>query len=142
MSHIFISYVREDADKVNLLSEDLQSYGIDIWLDRNSITPGVRWKRAIRDAIQNGAFFIACFSSEYNNKTKSYMNEEIITAIEELRKRSIDNIWFIPVLLDNCDVADYDIGAGETLKSIQHIELFKNWNEGIKKIVSVVKKKP
>ena len=142
MSHIFISYVREDSDKVNLLSEDLQSYGIDIWLDRNSITPGVRWKRAIRDAIQNGAFFIACFSSEYNNKTKSYMNEEIITAIEELRKRSIDNIWFIPVLLDNCDVADYDIGAGETLKSIQHIELFKNWNEGIKKIVSVVKKKP
>ena len=142
MSHVFISYVREDSDKVNLLFEDLQSYGIDIWLDRNSITPGVRWKRAIRDAIQNGAFFIACFSSEYNNKTKSYMNEEIITAIEELRKRSIDNIWFIPVLLDNCDVADYDIGAGETLKSIQHIELFENWNEGIKKIVSVVKKKP
>ena len=67
MQHVFISYVSENIETVDKLCETLKSHGIKVWLDRNDIDPGSRWKQAIRKAIREGAFFIACFSKEYNN---------------------------------------------------------------------------
>ncbi len=51
------------------------------------------------------------------------MNEELTVAIEELRLRPTDRAWFIPVLLDDCEVPDRSIGAGETLRTLQWIKL-------------------
>ena len=45
--HVFISYVRENQEQVDRLCQDLESHGVSIWLDRNSIKPGARWKDAI-----------------------------------------------------------------------------------------------
>src|SRR5207244_3285891 len=61
MRHVFISYVREDTQQVNRLCADLASYGAEVWLDRDSIQPGTRWREAIRCAIQDGDYFVACF---------------------------------------------------------------------------------
>jgi hypothetical protein len=36
-----------------------------LWLDKTDIKPGYRWKDAIREAISEGDFFIACFSEAY-----------------------------------------------------------------------------
>jgi hypothetical protein len=63
MSHVFISYVRADADKVDQLALDLYRHGIDTWTDRD-LRPGLRWKFTIRQAILQGAAFLACFSPE------------------------------------------------------------------------------
>ena len=49
--HVFISYVRENQDQVDKLCEKLKQHGVNVWLDRNSIKPGARWKDAIREAI-------------------------------------------------------------------------------------------
>jgi hypothetical protein len=113
--HVFISYVQENKKKVDRLARDLEAHGVKVWLDRNDIKPGSRWKNAIRKAIKEGAFFIACFSAEYTSKKKTYMNEELSLAIEELRQYTTDREWFIPVLLSECDVPDRSIGAGQTL---------------------------
>jgi hypothetical protein len=32
--------------------------------------------------------------------------------------------WLIPVRLDDCDIPDWDLGAGRTLASIQRSDLF------------------
>lgn len=136
MSHIFVSYCREDETKVIRLCSELKKHGSNIWLDRDSIAPGENWKDAIRNAISSGSYFLACFSKAYEEKNKSYMNEELVLAIEELRQRSRKAAWFIPVLLDECSVPDRSIGAGETLRDLQWIPISKSWRDGIQKILA------
>ena len=140
--HVFISYVRENQDLVDSLCQDLENHGVKVWLDRKAIKPGARWKTAIREAIRHGNFFIACFSNEFTSKTKSYMNEELTLAIEELRKYTYDQEWFIPVLLSECDVPARSIGAGETLLDINWVALYDDWDAGIQRILSVIKPIP
>src|SRR5947207_13989157 len=100
MSHVFISYVRENTWEAQGLRDILQTFNVEVWLDRDQLKPGYRWADAIREAIRDGAFYIACFSKAYNERLKTYMNEELTIAIEELRQRPTNQSWFIPVLLD------------------------------------------
>jgi hypothetical protein len=136
--HVFISYVRENQEQVDRLISDLEKNGVHVWLDRKDIKPGSRWKDAIRDAIRQGDFFIACFSKEYVSKNKTYMNEELALAIEELRQYGTDREWFIPVILSECEIPNRTIGPGETLQDIQHVLLYEDWEGGIKRIISVI----
>jgi hypothetical protein len=87
-AHAFISYVRENRAAVDRLAEDLRSFGVRVWLDRNDIMPGQWWKDAINEAIQNGAFFIACFSKELNERQETYMHGELrlATAVRLIRE--------------------------------------------------------
>lgn len=140
--HVFISYIRENQEQVDKLCHDLESHDVKVWLDRHSIKPGARWKDSIREAIRKGDFFIACFSNEYTSKTKTYMNEELTLAIEELRKYATGREWFIPVLLSECDVPDRSIGAGETLLDINWVPLYEDWDSGIERILSTIKPTP
>jgi len=140
--HVFISYVRENRQIVDKFCEELAKHGVHIWLDRNKIQPGVRWKDAIRNAIRRGNFFIACFSKEYTSREKSYMNEELTLAIEELRQFSTNRVWFIPVLFSECDVPARSIGAGETLLDINWVALFEDWDAGIQRILDVIRPIP
>ncbi len=141
MSHVFISYVRNNQRRVKRLCKDLEAHGVTVWLDRKNIGVG-RWKQAIRKAIQEGAFFIACFSKEYNDRSMTYMNEELTLAIDIIRQRSIDQPWFIPVKLSPCEIPDRGIGGGETLRDFQYFELYKCWDDGIKQILNVIKPIP
>ena len=142
MKKIFISYVKENIEIVDRLYQELDSHGIQVWLDRNDIDPGSRWKREIRQAIQQGAFFIACFSEEYNERNKTYMNEELTIAIEELRQLSVDQKWFIPVKLNECEVPDLDIGKGETLRDLQYVNLYEDWDVNLQRILEIVQSAP
>jgi hypothetical protein len=84
MKHVFISYVRENQGVVDRLCSDLKAAGIEVWLDRERIRPGQRWQLAIRTAIEEGMFFIACFSDEYRQRTVSYMKFQFrVKAIKE-----------------------------------------------------------
>jgi HEAT repeat protein len=138
MPHVFISYVHEDREIVLRLCKVLRAYGVDVWLDREQLKPGARWADAIREAIGAGAFYIACFSRAYNERSKSYMNEELTQAIEELRLRPTNQSWFIPALLDECEVPNRAIGGGETLRSIQWVNLYEDWHKGIAHVLGVV----
>ena len=141
-AHVFISYVRNNKRLVQRLCGDLTKHGVKVWLDRKDIDPGVYWKRAIRKAIQDGAFFIACFSKQYNQRPKTYMNEELALAIDILRQRAIDQSWFIPVKLNRCEIPEFDIGAGKILQDIEYVELYKAWNAGIERILNVIQPIP
>ena len=138
MAHVFISYVRENKETVDRLCKELRDRGVNVWLDREQIRPGERWQSAIRVAIQEGGFYIACFSPEYAERTRTYMNKELIVAVEELRKRPVDRSWFIPVRLSECGIPNRQIGAGETLGDIQWVDVFPDWDAGVRKILSVV----
>ena len=141
-THVFISYVNEDRKEVDRLCDDLTRQGVKVWLDRRDIEPGMRWRDAIREAIQQGDFFIACFSKAYssrrmNQELNTHMNEELTLAIGLIRQRQRAQTWFIPVLLSG-EVPDWDIGAGENLRDFQWIDLRQDWDAGIQRIVDVV----
>jgi hypothetical protein len=68
--------------------------------------------------------FIACFSSHSAARQHSYQNEELLLAIDQLRQRQPNDPWLIPVRFDDCDVPDFELGAGRTLASIHRADLF------------------
>jgi TIR domain len=123
--HAFISYVREDSDRVDVLQRKLEAAGVPVWRDTASLWPGEDWRIKIRDAITREALvFIVCFSSRSVARQKSYQYEELVLAIEQLRLRRPDVPWLIPVRFDDCEVPDLDLGAGRTLASINRADLF------------------
>ncbi len=128
--HVFISYVREDAHHVDQLQEQLEAAGVRVWRDTAELWPGEDWRVKIRQAIQDGALvFIACFSRQSVARRRSYQNEELTLAIDQMRQRPPENPWLIPVRFDDCEIPDRDIGAGRTLASIQWVDLFGGSSE-------------
>jgi prophage maintenance system killer protein len=138
MPHAFLSYVRENAATVDRLASDLTARGVLVWLDRERIMPGQRWRDAIRDGIRSGDVFIACFSAEYLARDRSYMNEELTLAIEELRQRPMNHSWFIPVSLDGSSIPARAIGPGETINDLQWVNLASDWNRGVDMIAKTI----
>jgi hypothetical protein len=82
---IFISYVREDSATVQRLVTALTGHGFEPWWDQDDLLAGQRWKSVIRAQIRSCDYFIACFLPQYFAKANSYMNEELITAVERFR---------------------------------------------------------
>jgi formylglycine-generating enzyme required for sulfatase activity len=136
--HVFLSHVREDAERIDRLASDLEARGIETWIDRHKIRPGERWEKAIEDAIRSGAFFVACFSTAYSARTRTYMNEELHIAFQEVRLRPADTSWFIPVRLDECEIPDLRIAPNLTVRSFHWLDLFPDWENGVERLAEVI----
>ena len=141
MKPIFISYVHENIADVEKLCQELTTRGINIWLDEHNLEPGGSWKQDIQKTINNGPFFIACFSKESNERYQTYMNKELIIAIEKLQELHRNEKWFIPIKLNECEFPYFEIGAGRTLEDLTYVKLYENWKEGIQRIVKVIQAK-
>ena len=138
MKHVFISYCHENKTTVDRLCQTLTSHDIAVWVDWNNLDPGTPWKQAIQQAIHHGAFFIACFSTEASARNQTYMSEELKVAIEELHRRPVDKIWFIPVKLNECEIPDIDIGEDVNLQDLQYVDLHENWEIGIQRLLNTI----
>lgn len=139
MQHVFISYVRENSAAVDSLAAALRSSGISVWLDRDQIDPGKDWRVAITSAIRDGAYFIACFSPEYERRHRSFMYEELNVAIEQLRMRSPFESWLIPLRLAECKIPALPISPGRDLTHLQRIDYFPEPRKAIDRIVALVR---
>jgi hypothetical protein len=140
--HAFISYVHEDSDQVDRLQQTLEAAGVTVWRDTGNLWPGEDWRVKIRHAITDGALvFIACFSKRSLARSKSYQNEELALAIQQLLLRRPDDPWLIPVRFDECEIPDWDIGGGRTLASIHRADLFGDrFDAGAGRLVTAVRR--
>ena len=138
--HAFISYVRENKDQVDRLQTVLEAAGVPVWRDTRDLWPGQDWRLEIRTAITDGSLaFIACFSRVAAAKERSYQREELLLAVEQLRVRSPEQAWFMPVRLDDCALPHYDLGAGRSLDSLQRTDLFgAGWKVRAQRLASTV----
>ncbi|MDG4830376.1 TIR domain-containing protein [Solwaraspora sp. WMMD1047] len=134
----FLSYVREDLAAVVKIADALRMVGIDVWMDRTHLKVGDRWADTIKDAISEGDYFLAFFSRAYSNRTSTYMNEELLLAVEQLRRRPRARRWFIPITLDQCEIPKYPIGAGETLEQIHHLDFSDDWSSSIAQLITAI----
>jgi uncharacterized protein YegL len=123
--HAFLSYARADAHHADRLQRALEAAGILVWRDTVDLWPGQDWESNIRRAITDNALvFLACFSRQSTSVSKSYQNEELLLAIDQLRQHSPDDSWLIPVRFDECEIPYRELGGGRTLGSIQPADLF------------------
>src|SRR5258708_18752765 len=138
--HAFISYVHEDAERVDRLQRILEAAGIRIWRDTNDLWPGQDWKIEVKRAISSGSLaFIACFSENSQRRAATYQNEELALATEQMRLRQPGISWLIPIRFAQCDIPIFDLGAGRTLESLQHVDLFgDSWERGAARLVAAV----
>jgi hypothetical protein len=138
--HVFISYVHEDSSRIEPVQQALADAGLQVWRDKSNLWPGQDWRVEIRRAIAEGAFvFLACFSRNSTSRKKSYQNEELALAIEQLRLRPPSEPWFIPARLDLCEIPDLEIGGSRSLSSIQYVDLFGDPG-GIANLVEAIKR--
>jgi hypothetical protein len=128
--HAFISYVREDERHVDRLQKFLEARGVPVWRDTARLLPGEDWKKEIRQVIAaDNLAFIACFSKNSETREKSHQRDELLLAIDQLRLRSPDRPYLIPVRFDDCPIPDLEIGRGQTLRSLQRVDLFGKQRE-------------
>jgi TIR domain/Pentapeptide repeats (8 copies) len=140
--HVFISYVREDAERVDRLQHLLEAEGLTVWRDTSDLWPGQDWRIEIRKAIEGGLAFIACFSEHSESRDTSYQNEELIFAIEMIRRRSPGKVWLLPVRFADCQLPPFDLGASRTLDSLQRVDLFNGtaWEPATARLAAAVRK--
>ena len=137
MSEVFISYVREDEAVVRHICRILTTNGIKVWLDKEQLEPGVRWKTSIENAIKRGLFFLSIHSRARQNRQESHVHEELILAIEHFRKRSYGTTWLIPIKIDDCEIENRPLGGGESILDLQWCDL-RNWSNGISRLLIAI----
>jgi hypothetical protein len=141
--HAFLSYVHEDAAVVDRLERILVASGVPVWRDTRDLWPGEDWREKIRKAIADDSLaFIACFSPASVAREKSYQNEELVLAVEQIRLRPPDSPWLIPVRLGDCQPPDYALGAGRRLSDLHWIDLFPGdtWDVNVIRLVQSVQR--
>ncbi|MCP4108202.1 MAG: TIR domain-containing protein [Desulfobacteraceae bacterium] len=129
---IFISYAREDIVTAQRLYEALKSADLDPWLDTENLLPGQKWKVEIRQAICEAEYFIAVLSSKAISK-RGFVQSELKQALEILDEFPESDVFVIPVRVDECSPSH------DKLHDIHRADLFPSFDDGLKKIMKVVK---
>ena len=100
-SQIFLSYAREDEEKVLALYGKLTEAGFKPWMDVEDILPGEKWEGSIGRAIEASEFVLICLSGNSVDK-RGYLQREIGTALDLWEEKLEDDIYLIPVRLEKC----------------------------------------
>jgi hypothetical protein len=116
-TQIFLSYAREDEEKVEKLYQRLSEAGFKPWMDKKDIRPGEKWKTAIQKAIRDSDFFLACLSANSVSK-RGILQGEVKEALDIWQEKLKSDIYLIPVRLEDCEVP-------ENLRDFQWVDLFE-----------------
>jgi hypothetical protein len=125
---VFISYARQDSEAANRLYNDLKLFGLDPWLDTESLLGGENWRASIKEAIMNSRYFIPLLSSNSVEKI-GYLQRELKEALEVLLEFPQSKRFIIPVRLEETKIRD------EKLRELHTIDLFPEWKAGVRKML-------
>ncbi len=130
---VFISYASEDRRIADEIASRLNEAGFSAWLDRRRLHPGDSWLKSIESAIVSCDFFISCLSRR-SLKKRGTFQRELRMAIDCARNVPLEEIYFIPVRLDDCAVPRV-IGS-----EWQYIDLFPDLREGLERVISAMRR--
>jgi formylglycine-generating enzyme required for sulfatase activity len=80
MSHVFISYSRQDQAYVHRLADDLRRRGFDVWID-DRIDYGDRWWQVVVRAVRDCGAFIVVMSPDAEHS--EWVEREVLLAQRE-----------------------------------------------------------
>ncbi len=134
MPEIFISYASEDRLKCEQLYRDLRAEGYDAWIDSQDLVAGSNWSIEIKKAIREAQYVIVVLSSNSVSK-RGYIQKEIREALNVLDEFPESETYIIPVRLEACEE------GFERLKSIQRVDMFPSWDDGLARITRALKRR-
>jgi hypothetical protein len=114
MSHIFVSYSRNDMKAVDTMVARLEQDGFDVWIDRKDIRGGELWREEIVKAIHQSFAFLLIVSPE--SVISKNVGREVALAENTVSK-------FVPVFLAPVELPD---ALKYTLSAIQWIEYYRD----------------
>lgn len=97
---IFFSYASGDRERVEPIADALISSGLDTWIDVRRLKAGHNWDFEIRRALDKAAVIVVFISNKSVTK-RGYVQREIRLALEKAEEKLLDDIYLIPVLLDD-----------------------------------------
>ena len=97
---IFLSYARDDFETVQRIHNDLKRFGLDIWLDKESILGGQNWKVEVKKAIRKSNYFLAILSKN-SVSHEGYVQKELRVALDMLELRSESKIFITGISLNS-----------------------------------------
>lgn len=113
---IFLSYASPDKDRALHIYDALKSAHLNVWIDDKNLLPGQNWDFEIKRALDKSDCIVILVSNHSFNK-RGYVQREIKIALDKLSEKLVDDIYIIPVLLDD------DVLLPEQLKHIQSIKI-------------------
>jgi hypothetical protein len=102
---LFLSYAKEDAETVRHFYNRLKRAGFSPWMDEEDLLPGEQWGDRI-DRVMRLADFIVIFLSHRSVRKRGYVQVELKRALKRWEEHLQDDIYLIPVQLDNCPVPE------------------------------------
>lgn len=111
---VFISYTSGDRDRVEPIADALIASGIDAWMDVKRLKAGQNWDFEIRRALDK-AEVIVVFISDKSVTKRGYVQREVRLALEKAEEKLVDDIYLIPVLLDE------NVTVPDLIKDLQFI---------------------
>ncbi len=130
---VFVAYVHEDAAEAERIFDELENAGFDPWMDRRKLLPGQNWSKAIQNAMETSDFAVVCFS--YNSiRKRGGFQTEIRCAIECARRLPLDEVFLLPVRLDDCPV------PVSVARELQYLDLFPDWEAGIRRLAESIRR--
>jgi hypothetical protein len=114
---VFLCHAHDDQAAVHKLYHRIVKDGINAWLDTEKLQPGQDWEYEIRKTILKSDVVIVCLSRAFN-KQHGYRHEELKIALEKAHVLANDDIFIIPVRLEECDMP-------ESLHHLHRVDLFK-----------------
>ncbi|AOS83129.1 hypothetical protein BIU88_02600 [Chlorobaculum limnaeum] len=101
----FLCHASGDKPAVRDLYNQLTEYGIDPWLDEEDLLPGQDWRLEIPKAVKSSDVVLVCLSNKSTNKA-GYIQKEIKYALDVASEQPEDEIYIIPIRLEECDVPE------------------------------------
>ncbi|MGE0812676.1 MAG: ROK family protein [Vicinamibacterales bacterium] len=100
---VFLSYGRPDEEAARELHARLSDHHLSVFFDKTCIAPGAHWRVDIEKAIRSTKVFVACLSQR-SIENRGYVHTELRHALEVLKSTPSDDVYLIPVRLDDCEI--------------------------------------
>ena len=128
---VFLSYAREDKDRVDEVYKQLKLAGLTPWMDQppepfeaEGIPLGVEWELIVRHKLREAARVLVFLSSTSVAGT-GFVQREYRLVLGLLAERPSGQQWAIPVRLDNCTPPGQRVD-GVSLDQLNWYDLFGN----------------
>jgi TIR domain len=120
----------EDTDAAKRLYSDLERAGLHPWLWSEDILPGDEIEVVIRKAIETSRHFIVLLSKSIEKRGFN-IQTELKYALDKRAELPESYVFLIPARLEICEIPN-------ELKNIVYVDLFPNWEEGVRRILLAV----
>ena len=108
---IFVSYLSDNRDAADRLTEGLRAAGLQVWFDKDALQMGDDWLRGIRRGIERCSLFVPVISREAlgPENRRRFFWREWMEADDFARGMAPGEVFIVPVMIDDTRIDRVDV---------------------------------